>query len=280
MILINYFELLIMKKQSILIYIFCISALLISSRAITNSTGAPSGRNGSPTSSNNCASIGCHNGPSISTETVSVSSDIPQNGFLENTDYTFTITADDGGRGLGTMGFQASVENASGHQGSLSSTGSETQKVGDFITHTSSGISASGGQKSWSFDWNSGTAPDSVRLYLSVNFANGNGTSSGDAILTTSEILRKDQTVTLGEYSDKEVIIYPNPTEDVLQVEGLDADVSMLRILDLSGRVVEQFPAAHHRKGDSWNLKIEHLPGGLYLLSDGEGQFAIHFRKN
>lgn len=280
MIFINYFEFPIMKKQSILIYIFCIGALLISSRAVTNSTGAPSGRNGSPASSNNCASIGCHSGPSISTESVSISSDIPPSGFMENTTYTFTITADDGGRGLGTMGFQASVENVSGHQGSLSSTGSETQKAGDFITHTSSGISASGGQNSWSFDWNSGTAPDSVRIYLSVNFANGNGTSSGDAILSTSEVLSKDQAVTLGEYSDTDVIIYPNPTEDVLQVEGLDAAVGMLRILDLSGREVEKFSAEQYRKGDSWNLKIGHLPKGLYLLSNAEGQFAIHFRKN
>jgi len=172
-----------MKIKKLSVLLATIGASLISYQGFTNSSGAPIGRNGSPQSSSTCAS--CHSSGSITNQTVSITTNIPASGYQANTTYTVTVTANDGSTSSGTIGFQASVEDAAGHVGSLSSAGSGAQVNGSYATHTFSGISSSMGMKTWTFDWNPGANPPAnATVYTAINFANGNGGTSGDNIAT------------------------------------------------------------------------------------------------
>jgi hypothetical protein len=171
---------------------------MISHQGVTNSSGAPANRSGSPASSSNtCASAGCHSGGSVTNQTITISSTIPATGYQANTTYTVTVAANNmNSMTTGTIGFTASVEDATGHVGTLSSAGSGAQISGSFATHTFSGLSASMGTRSWTFDWNSGANPPAnASVYAAVNFANADGWTAGDIIGSQSQTYSLMQTV-------------------------------------------------------------------------------------
>lgn len=263
-----------LKKTTALFLTFALT-LLVSFEAITFSSGAPAGRSGSPASVGTCAGGGCHNGPSISTETITITTDIPASGFVENTDYNITITADDGGRNITRMGFEASVESAAGPEGSLSAPGNEVKTIGggNFVTHTSAGISASGGSKSWTFTWNSGTAPDQTTVYTAVNFANSDGGTSGDAIGTEELMLSKDQAVDLAEAAVPEISVYPNPASDYIAVAGSANLEGDLMIYSLKGELIKRI-ASNELNND---IFVGNLKSGAYLITD-QGGWVQHLR--
>jgi len=258
-----------MKKYYTVLTLIAVFTLFLSVTALTNSGGAPTGRNGSPASVSTCATAGCHSGgPAISVETISITSDVPAGGYEDSTDYTLTVTANSGSRSLSVFGFQASLEDVNGHIGALSSTNNETRITGDFITHTVNGISGSGGQKSWSFDWNSGTSNDSVVVYVAVNFANGNGSTSGDAIGTATLVLKK-QSIGLSENEPlQQVEIYPQPVHKIAHVK-LTSTVEKLSLYNLQGQLVQQFDQEHRIGEREWLLDLSTFARGSYVLYSG-----------
>ncbi len=183
-------------KRKLLIGLGTLSMMLSVFHANSNSGGAISGHSGSPQSGNaNCNS--CHSGPAATTQAIAISTNIPPQGFSPNTVYDITVTANSNGATFGKAGFQSSVEGNGSHQGTLSVSGNELQIVGsNFVTHTSNGGTVSGGTKSWTFQWNSGNAPDGTTIYTSVNFANGNFSTNGDVILNQTLVLNQAPAVT------------------------------------------------------------------------------------
>lgn len=253
--------------------------LFTAQQAITNSSGAPQGRTGSPASNGQtCNNGGCHSGPAASGESVTIATDIPPSGFEEQDDYQITITGDDGGRNLTKMGFQASVESGNGHEGSLSSTSGNTQIAGDYITHTSSGTSASGGQKSWSFDWNSGAAPDQTVIYAAVNFTNNNGLNSGDVVVTNSLTLSKDPTMDLEQAKLPRLEVFPNPASKRLTLATETPVKGPLRITDIQGRLIREVASSAKDDAHHWTISVEDLAAGTYLLQTPRGATGV-FRK-
>lgn len=191
-----------MKLKRLSVLVATLGASLISYQGFTNSSGAPSGRNGSPQSSSTCATAGCHSSGSITNQTVSITTNIPATGYQANTNYTVTITANDGTAANGTMGFQASVEDATGHAGTLSSPGAGAQINGNYVNHTFSGNSSTMGMKSWTFTWNPGANPSAnVTVYTAVNFADGTGGTGGDNIATQTLALSQFQPVSVAPCS-------------------------------------------------------------------------------
>ena len=169
--------------------LFVLAAAAVAVPAFTNANGPGGGKSGSPASNGQTCS-GCHSGASISTQSVSITTDIPSTGFVPNTNYQITVTNATGGASNPRSGFQASVESA-GHQGSLTAgTGSKLVNS-NFVTHTSSSIAVSNGQAAWTFTWNSGNAPDGTTIFVSSLFANGNGNDNGDAVATQSLALSR-----------------------------------------------------------------------------------------
>lgn len=237
-----------MRKSILIVLLIAVGMLGTSYHALTNSTGAPAGRSGGPAAGGaTCAISGCHTGNSVTAQTISISTDIPVSGFVDNTDYTITVTADNNGAQGTLIGFEASVEAGTGHQGSISATDPRTQKSGlNYITHRNTGTGTTGGSNSWSFNWNSGNAPNNTTVYVAANFANGNGLSTGDVIGTQTLVLSKDPGISIEENSDLQLSAHPNPASGytTVQLSGSWVSHPVLTITDLSGRAVHRHEPA------------------------------------
>lgn len=267
-----------MNKKTTIIVGSLLACSLISYQAMTFSGGAPQARNGSPVSSGSCLGAGCHSGGAASTETVTITTDIPATGFEENTDYTITVTASDGGSGIAKMGFEASVETPAPHAaaGTLTPGGNtQVMNAGAFITHTFSGTAVTGGTKTWSFDWNSGTSPDSSMVYVAVNFSNNNSSPVGDIIVLESEMLtKKVDNTSLLENGLSSFAIAPNPAIDLTELSEVSPEVAQIQIFDLSGKMIRSFGLEHQLDATSWSLPLEGLNKGTYLLKTDKADKA------
>lgn len=255
--------------------LFLITILIFSFPALTYKNGAPSGKTGSPKSNNNtCYNSYCHNGPSASTQTISVSSNIPADGYIPNTDYTFTITSKSNGASNAKMGFESSIEGLGQHQGSLTQVSGSTQiKSSSFITHTSTSNTPNSGEKSWDFIWNSGLAPDSVILYTAGIFGNGNNAPNGDVLLLETKVLRKSS-LTLNEDDTNYFLAYPNPAKNWIQVSNSKANSNgFIYVTDLSGKVVLQSDWVSNDQTGKL-MDVSELSNGIYsfnlILENGE----------
>jgi hypothetical protein len=193
-----------MKNKNYVWMLFFGCILFSASHLISRSGGLTQAkRTGSPDSGGlTCAS--CHGGGlTPSTQTIQISTNIPSGGFAPNTQYDITVTMNDGGAGTAKVGFQASVENASGHQGTVSENSADLQlaQSNKYVTHTSSSNLLNGGIRSWTFQWNSGSAPSGTTIYVAGNFANGNGNNGGDIIVSTSLVLNQQAPISLASLS-------------------------------------------------------------------------------
>ncbi|MDP4629347.1 MAG: T9SS type A sorting domain-containing protein [Schleiferiaceae bacterium] len=224
--------------------------------ALTNSNGPSGGKSGSPASNGQTCS-GCHSGASITTQSISITSDIPATGFEPNTNYLITVTNLTGGVSHLKSGFQASVE-SSGHQGSVTA-GTGTKVVSSsYVTHNSSSNSVVNGQASWNFVWNSGSAPNATTIYAAGLFANGNGTTSGDAVATQSLVLTRSS---LG-FGEEQLAVrtYPNPADGSITLE-MPEGLSVVRVFSLSGAEVFRAPGF-----DGMRIATIDWPAGTYVL--------------
>lgn len=247
------------------------ACLLISHRAMTFTSGAPQGRNGSPASTASCAGGGCHSGPGAGSQNITISTDIPAAGFDANTNYTITVTADDGGSGISKMGFQASVEGSMGSEGLLSTGGnSNLQKTGNYITHRTGGTPATGGMRTWTFDWDSQSADDGATIYVAVNFSNSNSNAGGDIILLDQLVLDKASGIGIGENESERLNIYPNPAVDVIRISDLDPHVAEINVFDLTGKKLLSFGNEYKVSAHDWEFSIDGLTPGTYMVQAGD----------
>lgn len=266
-----------MKKTYLVMGFMALFTIFMTYDAITFSSGSPVGRNGSPISNNQtCARSGCHSGgPARSSEFVTIQTDIPSSGFDANTVYKIDISANDGGRNLNRIGFQASIESAAGHEGFIGvAEPNRTSKSSSFLTHTTNGISASNGANSWTFDWDSRNAPSSSKLYVAVNFANGNGTSSGDVIVTQTMDLNQGGTVSRAEQEVLTLSLYPNPAQDFLTVASNLTEIEGYHVYDVSGKEMTGIAEAKRHNAHHLTLDISALPAGQYYLRSAAGAGA------
>ncbi len=153
---------------------------------LANSSDPPNAKTGAPFDGI-CSD--CHGGGSFQ-GTVSVSG-LPSD-IMPNTTYhlTLTLTATSGSPTKG--GFQIVAVNSSNvNIGDLINTGTETgtSNTGgrEYLDHRGA-KSFSGNSVNWTFDWKSPNGPNGavITLYFAGNFANGNNSTSGDAIENAS----------------------------------------------------------------------------------------------
>lgn len=230
----------------------------------TNSSGKPGPTSGSPASNNQtCAQ--CHNGGSITGQTIEISTDMPTNGFLPNTDYNITITSKANG-GLGSkMGFNSTVE-SNGFAGTVSAQNNQTQVLSNAVTHTSGSNTPNNGEKSWTYTWNSGNT-QTATIYAAGLFANGNGTTSGDAVLTTSLLVQKS-TMDVQEYATSQLSIYPNPARSLIHVDGelTSPERASIEIYSLTGELVLTEELGNNGSQFKAMLDVSVLSAGTYTL--------------
>lgn len=95
--------------------------------------------------------------------------------------------------------------------------------------------------------------------------------------LTNSDVGPNSMTTGINtlDFDALSVKIYPNPTQDYLQIENLTEEMEDLQIFTLSGmKVLEK--SLKNVGSSSFELKINHLANGFYLIriSGKTGQFA------
>ncbi len=160
--------------------------------SFTNSGGAPAGNTAAP-GDGNCT--GCHGGSLITTganwNNVTISSNVPVNGYSPSTTYTITVTHTQ--TGINKWGFQAVVLNSANAQiGSVSAGSNNATTVfggKTYVAHTSSsntGVNTI----SWTFNWTSpSTGAGNATVYATVNASDGTGGTAGDQIYAKSLVI-------------------------------------------------------------------------------------------
>ena len=232
--------------------------------AHTNSSGAPAGHTGSPADGLSCTH--CHSGgPAQTTETMNLTSDIPETGYIGGTTYNMTLTMTKMG---GTkFGFQLSPQSISGTiLGSLAS-GTGSLLVGNgYLTHSFSGSTVSGGTRSWNFQW---TAPTSgtgtATFYVAGNFTNSSTGTDGDVIVTESFAIMENTGVGISEAALEALSVYPNPVIDEIHVVAKDVvEEIMITLFNIEGKKVLE---ERHEGGEIIiDVRSKSLNSGVYFM--------------
>ncbi len=235
--------------------------------AISYTAGSPAGRTGSPGDNNRtCAQSSCHTG-TPSGGSVTINTDVPSSGYIPGQQYNVDVTVMQ--TGISKFGFTITSEN-SGHDrvGSfIGTTNVQTISGNSYATHRSGSTSGSD-SKTWSFSW---TAPTSgtgdVTFYAAGNAANNNNNRSGDAIYTSSISVTEDLASGISSFEELGIMIYPNPVENDLWIEGLVSNSPVsLTIFDLNGRKIWSDELVQS-SADRQKLELSTLESGIYILT-------------
>lgn len=256
-----------MKKTLLLAFAFVAAGLgadFHTNHALTNSSGAPQGKTGAP-GEGTCND--CHSGPAVTNQVLSVTSNVPVQGYVPGSSYTITVSLTGGLSN--TFGFQASPQNAAGVlQGSMAA-GTGTQLIGGnkWITHTSAGNQGTGNAKTWTFQW---TAPSpgtgNLTFYVAGNFASGSNGNQGDVIRTTTLALSQASGVGINDISSRGYAVFPNPATDHVTI-ALPNDVATATasLFDISGRVT--LSERLNVIGGMARLDLGTVRPGMYMLA-------------
>ncbi|MBN4065913.1 T9SS type A sorting domain-containing protein [Candidatus Amoebophilus asiaticus] len=189
-----------MKKRSLYIFIVTSFLLLLSYQIVTTySSGPPGGRTGAPGDAT-CISIGCHTG-TVNTGSGTPSITIGGGDTTYMASQTYTITVSITQTGITKFGFQIVVLDANNNNtGTITITNTTKTQTAVlsgriYAEHKSAGTSSS----SWSFDWTSpSTDVGAITFFAAFVAANGDLTSSGDLIYTTSSTISPSGFCTTG----------------------------------------------------------------------------------
>jgi len=236
-----------MKKLYIITFISFLSIAIsgfLSVDTHSNPNGAPFGAAGAPNDpANGCNRSGCHAGSSTVRAGL-INSNVPSTGYVPGQTYTFTIQITEAG--ISKWGFQVSPQADNGTLlGTLTLTDATQTRFAagggsKYVTHTTAGNSGSTGSKSWTFDW---TAPAAgtgdVTFYTYVMASNNNGSTSGDQLFRESVTFQEASGVGYNPLNNSALELFPNPSSTgFFMVNGLTADLNLLRMFDMNGKLV------------------------------------------
>jgi hypothetical protein len=239
----------------------------------TNSGGSPSGRSGSPASNGQTCSGGyCHSGGSPSgNEQIIIQTD--QANLVDNQAVNVSLGVLPSGASS-KIGFMASVEDASGNSVSSITASSNSKKVGNYLTHTSSSTSVSNDSIGWNFTFEDSSYPDSLTIYVAVNFTNGNGNYQGDYVLTETKTLYKSQS-SVDESSLKGLIVGPNPATDFIKIQH--EDLARVGLYNTLGRFISLETSANSAQG-TIDLDVSTLARGNYIIKATYLDGTTHYK--
>ena len=252
-----------MKKVILLITILMI-VIIISYPELTNGnvTGSPGGRSNSPIDAANCTA--CHNGNiNIGPGNLSITSNIPQNGYVPGE--TYTITASITENGSNRFGFEMTSEtNNLGNNTKIGqwiiTDAASTKKVNfdNAVTHKFNGTSGSN-TKSWSIDWIApgfGVSTGSVTFYATAMAANGNGNNAGDNIYT-SEYSIQEQSPSSISNTIKEIDLYYY--DNIITIVSSQI-FNKVYLYNFEGQLVKKI------NNNTKQINTSNLKKGIYIL--------------
>lgn len=238
-----------------------------------NSSGAPAGHSGSPASNGQtCARSGCHTGggsPGANHEATFTSS-IPSAGYEPGDTYTMILSVNDLNDMVSRVGFNLSIEDGNGnHVGTLNPLSGSKFSSGStqFLTQQGSAISLPAVGRDYTFEWTAPTnPPQNIEVYAAVNFANGNGNTSGDIIKAVSTSFSLANSVGLNDESLEELSsIYPIPSNGLIRLDVVPTEASEWNIVDMRGVVVAE--GEFHFTGTEYSWDLSDFSKGVYTFN-------------
>lgn len=239
-------------------YLFKLSLFLIPITAIvlmSSNAGQNGAFSGSPGDGGNTCTA-CHAGGNFNAS-VDITTNIPSTGYELNTDYTVMVTVNETGASRHGFAFTAERDSDNSKVGTLIA-GTNTRLVNSNGNITQSNADAG---NSWTFTWRSpATEEGTISFYASGNAANGNGSTSGDQIVTTSI---SESSLSASDESLLDFEMFPNPAADVVNIQLPSGIVeAKAGVFDYTGRLV-------HSKtitlADT-QLDVTNLASGIYII--------------
>ena len=90
-----------------------------------------------------------------------------------------------------------------------------------------------------------------------------------EPIANIQQIVFSDTCTAVEDIVKGSIVVYPNPTQDILMVENAQGD--MLRLYTMDGRLLETQPLTN----GSAQVNMANLPTGNYLLLSGNQSFQV-----
>ena len=117
----------------------------------------------------------------------------------------------------------------------------------------------------------------SVKVFCNNNFP---GLSS-DWSDTTFTFTAGTQSKSIGTTMSNEVSIYPNPTSDELNIDLVldNEDVTIIKVLDISGRLVKQIKTSTSIGQNNIKISLAELTNGLYIFQIINKDKMIHISR-
>lgn len=276
-----------MRKSTIAFTSFLIIAIFVFqfSEVKTNGVQPPSVRTGAP-SELTCGTSDCHNNtPNSGVGNVSIAFSNPQGLYLPGNSYTLTVTVTDGAQSR--FGFEiTSLDGTNTQAGSFAEiTGGSDLS---FPVSGNGRLYASHHNAStinvWNINW---TAPitdvGQVTFYAAGNAANGNETSTGDFIYTTTLQVQPDNGIGIADLllQPDETFVLQNPVSGNINVqyETASTDHSLIRLFSLNGQLVKVLFEGTEGKGNhTHSFMPGEVPAGLYLIQLKSGT-TVHTEK-
>jgi hypothetical protein len=217
------------------------------------STGAPPGYTNSPADGMNCTH--CMGGTATAV-TGWITSNVPADGYKNDSIYTITVTA----TGSGNKGFEVSPQDISGNLIGTLYAGSGSQLVGSgkYITHTSP---RTGSPATWTFTWKApSTGSSDITFYGSIAVTK-------PVTKTTTMTITKN-TVGIKEQGVSDLKVYPNPLRNRM---GIDMQLPgsgkvLIELLNLRGIPLAVLMDDFQPSGSFSHQFTVNQPSGIYLL--------------
>lgn len=245
------------KKNLLLITIsIAIAIFFYPTTSISNSTGSPGGKTGSPSDGTSCT--GCHYAGTGSGN-ASITTNIPASGYVPGS--TYTITSNINISAINKFGFEITAEENTGFTKTgvfFVTNSAETKAVNNntAITHKIGGTATVNNMKSWSMDWEApNTGTGTVTFYAAFIGANGDGTNIGDTYKTANLSINEAIINPINNIYAENNIMF-NTDKKIIQSK------TPVLVYDMQGRLV--------LLTNSPTTNISHLKKGVYILNSLE----------
>jgi len=229
---------------------------------VYNRSAAPAGHSGSPADGKNCTA--CHSGSSAEAKTNIISSDIPGGGYVPGSTYTITVTLNS--PGTSRFGFQLSPQNNAGDMlGTWGGNTMETQVIsGKYATHKMVGTNGTD-IKVWTLQW---TAPASgtgdVTFYGAFNISNGNNTTTGDKIWTSTMAVSEQGANALKQAGVLVMKAYVSGSDLAIEWNELSVKPAKVTLMDMHGKSISVWNVADRES--NFRNQLPALSAGIYVV--------------
>lgn len=266
-----------MKKLYSLALISVFAFVLLSSHSDDNNDGK-AGFTGAP-GEQTCNTSGCHVGSAINSMggTLEISSpDLVNFEYVPGQTYTISVTVGQAGRSLFGLCFEALKANGDNAGTLVAGAGTYigTKMVSGFnrksVTHNLNG-GASADSHTFTFTWEAPMSNEGdITFYCTGNAANGNNSTSGDFIYSTSQVVSPVTTIGVAQIEKAASLeVFPNPFVDQLRMNFSLNRAGQVKadVFDISGRLVEQLINSSLFIGNySETFDLGHLKKGQYFV--------------